>query len=795
MNKSKRISPVLASALLALAAVWQPVLADEQEDTPSRDIYVVYDNSGSMYVLDNSQELTDAWCKAKYSMEVLAGMLSDQDRMNIYYMSDYDIEPGADPRIQLDGADDVEENIAVIHNTKTDSGHTSFDSVRTAMEDLEDSTADEKWLVILTDGKMQNYGDGKYPSLSAQQIEEYLDAKPEEISVIFLGMGEQAVAIESDPAQNIFYRKTESSKDILEGVTEVGLQVFNANRLEVDKRKQSVSFDVPMKELRVFAQGENVQINGITDENNTTFKPESDPVEVRYSEVDSSSHPENKPDTSLQGQMALFTGPFEPGQMKLDVDNASTIEVYYKPDVTIGVTLLDESGKEVTGNDSIKGGEYTLSFGLINAMTNEPIEKTDLLGDVSYEAKVTNNGKELSGIYGNNDQIKLEEGDLIIDVLAHYLDYNTTSTHYDYSVMTDKTITWEVTKNPEYLVKGKGLRSANSDLDPAEDPIEIQALIDGKKPTAEQWSEMGLPVVSLEAGSEDKLDDFCVEKTETPGVYAIYPQLPESGPMRGKKYEPAAYTIAYDQEVGPAVWQGSSEEMLKLNDPRNWFELHPWFWWIPAGLILAAILFGYFFKARLPKSLKDNPQVTVKDNQNYDQSTIEYGRTTRDKVSKWMPYMAEKASIQLLPATTGLKRTMDVKAVRKDTGMEVLNPGVLKDAKIQDKTLEERKSQAERRASKNKKNEKKFKKEDLLTLKVNETIKFEKDGKTYAVQLNKGKDERKNNRGAKGSKRGGSSSRGRSSRGGSHQSSSRGTSSRNRSSKSSSNRSSCGRRR
>ena len=48
--------------------------------------------------------------------------------------------------------------------------------------------------------------------------------------MIFLGMGPQAVSIESDPTQKIFYRKTESSKDILEGVTEVGLQVFNANR-------------------------------------------------------------------------------------------------------------------------------------------------------------------------------------------------------------------------------------------------------------------------------------------------------------------------------------------------------------------------------------------------------------------------------------------------------------------------------------------------------------------------------------------------------------------------------------
>ncbi len=156
--------------------------------------------------------------------------------------------------------------------------------------------------------------------------------------------------------------------------------------------------------------------------------------------------------------------------------------------------------------------------------------------------------------------------------------------------------------------------------------------------------------------------------------------------------------------------------------------------------------------------------------------------------------MAEKASIQLLPSTAGLKRTIDVKAIRGDTKMKVLNQSVLKDGKIQDKTIEDYMSKGKKRSSKNKKESKN---EDLLQIKVSESIKFENDGKTYTTQLNKGKDEKGKARGGKGGKagRGSGSSRGRSNRGSSRQSSSRGSSGRSSSGRSSSNRGSRGHKR
>ncbi len=755
MKKSQRIASLFGAVLIAMSLSSQAVLADEPDQAPSRDVYIVYDNSGSMYQLDNKPDaLNDAWSKAKYSMEVFAGMLSEEDKMNVYYMSDYDTGMEADARIQLDGDENKEKNIATIHNTKTDAGYTSFDSVRKAMSDLEQSNADEKWLVILTDGKMQNYADGKRTNLNSKQIQDYLNQKPEDISVIFLGMGPEAEAIQTDASQNIFYEEAKTTKDILDAVTEIGLQVFNSNRLEVDKRKQSVSFDVPMKELLVFAQGEGVDIHSITDQDGKTCQPDGDPVEVRYSEVDAPNHSENKPDTSLQGQMALFTGPFEPGSMTIEVDNAKTLEVYYKPDVDIAVGLYDESGKEVTGADALEGGNYTLSFGLVNAMTGEPIEKTDLLGDISYEAVVSNNGQELSGIYGDNDQIKLEEGDLSIDVTAHYLDYNTAHTQFDYEVMTDKAVSFELLNNPDYQVTTKQIQTA--DGKPAsENPIELQALLDGKKPTAEQWAMMELPSIKQVSDSKAKLEDLSIEKSQTPGLYTIYPKLPEAGPTGGENYEPVDYQVDYNQAVGPATWQGSTSQTLNLKETRAFWQIHPWLtlFGVLSGLILLLALL-YILKKRLPKPLKDQPQVTIADKQNYGKTTTEYGQVERH--GKWTPIVAETATIHLLPKTMSGVSPMNVRAIKD--GMVVTNASAFKGMKINNKTMED--------FIKSKNKGRKKHANDLI-LAGTETLKLDKEDKTYTFQLNKGQTNKKSGNGGR------SGSRGRNSRSNSRQASSR----------------------
>lgn len=133
--------------------------ADAEGNAPSRTINLVYDDSGSMIVNDKG-EYVDTWCQAKYAVEVFAGMLGDNDTMNVYVMSDFENGVDGNPKLVLKGRDGAEKNVSEVHNMVTVDGNTPFNAVRAAEAALESTKADEKWLVVLTDGEFE---DGKMP--------------------------------------------------------------------------------------------------------------------------------------------------------------------------------------------------------------------------------------------------------------------------------------------------------------------------------------------------------------------------------------------------------------------------------------------------------------------------------------------------------------------------------------------------------------------------------------------------------------------------------------------------------
>ena len=100
---------------------------------PSRTINLVYDDSGSMIRVGSTY--VDTWCQAKYAMEVFAGMLGENETLNIYYMSDYVKETTAPPKLTLTGSKDAtvtEANVKKIHDLVTDASDTPFNSVKKA---------------------------------------------------------------------------------------------------------------------------------------------------------------------------------------------------------------------------------------------------------------------------------------------------------------------------------------------------------------------------------------------------------------------------------------------------------------------------------------------------------------------------------------------------------------------------------------------------------------------------------------------------------------------------------------
>lgn len=616
------------------------------ESLPTRVINVVYDDSGSMYTG------VDTWCQAKYSMEVFAAMLGDKDIMHVYYMSDYEKDTTASPRLTLRGEEGASINVKKIHDQKTRAGNTPFNSVRKAYTDLSRETANEKWLIILTDGEFE---DGR---MSQNEVDSFINSKTQDVSVLFLGMGSKAAGITSNPANHIFYVEAKTNNQILKRITEICTRVFNTNKLDINVSTKKISFDIPMGELTVFAQGANVEIKGIIKSDGSEIRAGKVPVEVKYSECDATNY-NNEPATDLLGKIAIFKDDFDIGDYTVDVSGAETVEIYYKPNIEVKATLTDRQGNTMSDLSNLEAGDYTISFGFVKAGTNEFVQESKLLGDISYEATVINNGYTHEKRYTDGDTITLEEGALVIDAIASYLSYNTVSTHLSYDVYKDKTCRFSTVKTEEYHVRNQGIE--NSEW------TEIAVQIDGNTPTPEQWEVFELPTVQLSDDNKTaRIERIEIEKTSTPGLLRLRPLLPNGVPTDGE-YGNRTYRISCSQQVGSETWAGESEGILQMSDGRNWFERNRQLVFKLAVLLLIlAVVAGYlpFIKHYLPRSLKKRPYIKCISSELGSDRKYRSGTLEKNLLSTIIPYVSQKGKIKYVPKGVTGCPALDVRAIK-----------------------------------------------------------------------------------------------------------------------------------
>lgn len=656
MRRVHKITSWVLTLLFALALV--PAASASASAAPTQIINVVYDDSGSMIETDG--QLVDTWCQAKYAMEVFAALLGTHDTMNVYVMSDFaGGGMSAAPKLVLKGGDGQAANVAKVHGMLTAAGGTPFNSVRKAYADLEAAAADEKWLVVLTDGSFQG----------VDNMDAFFAQKADDVNVMFLGMGPNASQITANPSANIYCEKAATSREILSSITGICTRIFNSDRLEVNVSAKTITFDVPMAELVVFAQGAHVSVNGIVNGSGKEFLSSTQPVSVQYSEQAASNHSEFVVARDLKGSVSTFKDDFEAGSYTLDIAGADTIEVYYKPNVEIAAYLTDSSGAEVTSMESLKAGEYTIEFGFVKAGTSERVNNSSLLGDVFYSAVVTNNGVTHEAPYSSGDTIYIEEGPLEIDATAHYLEYHSVSTHLDYSIYADKEVALSVIDTPTYAITRDGIDAA--------DPIRVKALLDGREITAEQWAEMSpLSVCADSASQEGGYGPFTVEKSEVPGIYEIYPSLSD-GDMNTQLYGGCTFLASYDGKHGQATWSGATKGTFEVNDTRTWLDRHMqeiirW----AVILAIALLILGYIppFKKYLPKKLKKSPGINCSPTVPIVKPTTESGRLTKFRASTLIPYRAQRGTIRFVPSSSPVSGipSLKVKAVGGN-GMLILN--------------------------------------------------------------------------------------------------------------------------
>lgn len=690
MKIRRSLTSLLACSLSAGLLLSSAAFVFAEEDLPSRDIYVIYDDSGSMYYDYANNKDVDTWSKAKYSMEVFASMLGPDDTMKIYYMSDYSgdqKDKGA--KITIEGDEDSQENILTIREQETASGDTPFETVEAAYDDLEEADGDEKWLIVLSDGQFRN-GD-KTEEEQKNKLDSFLENKDSDINVVFLGLGKDASQIQENKDKDIYSERAADASQILEKVTEVSNRVFNMNRLKEVGTDGSFTLDVPMSQITVFVQGDNPEVLSLVDENGNEAGELLSSVTVSTTEKsDNSKHPDNKPEEEMRGEVAVFDGDFAPGKYQVKTKNAAKTEIYYKPNLAVRAYLTSENGEQIDELKDLPTGDYTLHFNLVSGLDGSELPQKNIVaqsGDVEYEAVIKNNGQVIGEVYDDGDTIHVQEGNLDIDVTATFLRYNQVHDQITVSAFDDKNVTFEAEEPDEWTLKGDTLQ--------AEAPIRLTMKVQDQMPTPEEWAQVEPPEITIDTGTDADINTPKVTKSEEPGVFLIEPD-PDQTVFEKVPYEKADLIVVMDQEIDGIPWQGKQDLSLKIRDDRSWFVKNGkwisenWFWamFMPGLLFLLLIVaaIGYIpgVKKYLPKNISKKLNIECVPRNNYrEHSKNEPSIFIVDQKAKWMPYIAQQAKFRIVPQyAEGIDLPLMKVRALKDNKMEILNPGPFKDGNV-----------------------------------------------------------------------------------------------------------------
>ena len=423
----------LAAVLLALLMILSFCNVDASaagavKKTTKRAIGIVFDNSASMYYKPNAKR----WCSATYAMEVFASMLNEGDVLQIYPMQPIEVQGSTydyDHPMEIKSKSDVS-RIREIYSPVAE--WTYIATVPAAFNGLQKTQADEKWLIVLTDGdRFTDFKDGKEYMMpvddTKKQLSEMLTEYNNSVNVAYLGIDTKQNVAPTIAGTQKNITLTASSADVPDTLNSICNSIFG--RDELPRAGSSLSFDVPLSKLIIFVQGANasdVTISGASG----TIKPVNS-YSPRYSEKGAGvngngstrPHDEQEIDTSLQGNIATFENvPAGNYNISYNVEGKSAVSVYYEPDVDLAAVLVDSNGQIVDPSGELYSGTYTVKYGLADGDGN--FTTSSLLGKQDFTVTYTVNGekKTVKSSKPGEFQLDLKAGDEIdLDVDATFL--------------------------------------------------------------------------------------------------------------------------------------------------------------------------------------------------------------------------------------------------------------------------------------------------------------------------------------------------------------------------------------
>lgn len=684
--------------------------ANEESKDPTRIINVVYDDSASTYY--NSQSPNpDVWSNSLYAIEALSVFLEKNDTMNIFQMSSNE-HKNKDPKwITIDGSKERNQRLQELDKIKIDYCDTPYQTVINAQNHLlsdKNASADELWLVIITDGVFQDNVSTNNPDLvkNLKNRLEKIENNSSKVNVVLLTVGN---SVGQNLESNIYdYFHAKNSNDIVNEVAEIANLIFERRTVPANMKKDnSVTIDVPMKNLLVFAQG---SVNNITSDvlkktsgvavdcnvnaldadyiNNYGWK-ESDAYQGKPFLSKSSVEALQAQASKLSGYIAAFEAEdsyqIDKGTYTFNMEGCRDFQVYYEPNLEVAYKIYDEAGDEVTNDDQLqKNHQYTYEIGFVNPDDPNEIIQSQLIDEKDLKAKMT----ILSGeqeISTKNNQFKLTDSENVeLKVEGKYFDfYDIEGVGRKYEVVSKKL---EVTQQPQLEA---------FDSEDLNDQLVFDVSLDGEPLTKEEWNK--LKINSF--GSEPQLKYDIQKDDVNKQIVVKFNQREQKEKVRRDAKYDLQLILELDDEVLNETLQGT----ILIKDSRtliqkiiDWF--NKWKW-----VILFVTLFLYLMICTIlkfigptgigkklivevlyknPENDEDIPRTAYQESKLLLKSLLPIPCTSRRRV--YVNYPNKSAGIPPLKAKSNLDGTLSI--ILKDSENKKIKTMLIRNCFKQDKT-------------------------------------------------------------------------------------------------------------
>lgn len=559
-----------------------------------RVIHIVYDDTTGIYYGDDG-EFTDKWSQLKNAVQSFAALTNPGDKLVIYPISCQ-----GDGTVFENNSNTAEIVTKMDETLKGYSMNRSFSVVTDAWEDLKkESNSYEKWLILICDGKFEEYKDENSDNSIQEKLVSYAS---DGIRVVSQAISNDGAIYNLKNDENFYCYNASGAKEILQKTIDISNFIYGRKTLtedyyEYDNRTgQLIIKDtgLPMSEMIFLVNDANAALSGtIGDTSPSGVIYIKAPVGVP--EVFSNSKTRLKLASGLDRRVYTyrFSNLLQPGEYKVNLSGSDDVTILYKANVSVELRLY-RNGSRIDENESVSTGKYEYRVLALNPSTKQIINSPMFDGAV-YSIR-TENQNNITNLDKKEGEISFLKGNTRVETV---IDLGTQK----FSVSEGFYVFGDV----DFIVSGLGKYSVDR-LEFAE-PFKVTVRTES------------LPEnVSLYCSS-DKNINFRVEKTSKDNEFLVYPEHAGS-----KSY---LFTSTGNIDIVFTVSVNESGEVLTYSKPAtividnvsaaarfcDWVWYYKWYIAVCAGLIIAFIAAFEVYAKKAKQKKEDNSEEINEDTQ------------------------------------------------------------------------------------------------------------------------------------------------------------------------------------